>query len=141
VPLKHKHLKLDQEKIDFAKRYFGVSSDQEAIDRALGLLVEEQRILQTLRSLRGGLKDAVDRLRAAFPTTRQISPSPRAFDRAGRLFPLLYGRASGDRLRRLNDLLIGLTAWEIGAAVVTQNVDDFARIATVVQELAVTAPC
>jgi predicted nucleic acid-binding protein len=86
-------------------------------------------------------RHAVDRLRAAFPTTRQISPSPRAFDRAGRLFPLLYGRASGDRLGRLNDLLIALTAREIGAAVVTQNVDDFARIATVVQGLAVTAPC
>jgi len=33
--IKHKHLKLDQKKIDFAKRYFGVDSEQEAIDRAL----------------------------------------------------------------------------------------------------------
>jgi len=33
--LKHKHLKLDQKKIDFAKRYFGVESEQDAIDRAL----------------------------------------------------------------------------------------------------------
>jgi hypothetical protein len=40
--LRHKHLKLDQKKIDFAKRYFGVESEQEAIDRALSLLVEEQ---------------------------------------------------------------------------------------------------
>ena len=31
--MKHKHLKLDQKKIDFAKRYFGVDSEQEAIDR------------------------------------------------------------------------------------------------------------
>ena len=38
--LKHKHLKLDQKKINFAKRYFGVESEQEAIDRALSLLVE-----------------------------------------------------------------------------------------------------
>ena len=38
--VKHKHLKLDQKKIDFAKRYFGVQSEQEAIDRALSLLVE-----------------------------------------------------------------------------------------------------
>jgi len=42
--LKHKHLKLDQKKIDFAKRYFGVESEQEAIDRALSLLVEEQQV-------------------------------------------------------------------------------------------------
>jgi len=40
----------------------------------------------------------------------------------------------------LNDLLIGLTAREIGATVVTRNREDFARIATVVPGLAVTAP-
>src|SRR2546427_10459280 len=32
---RHKHLKLDQGKIDFAKRYFGVDSEQQAIERAL----------------------------------------------------------------------------------------------------------
>jgi hypothetical protein len=56
MALKHKHLKLDQRKINFARRYFGVSSDQEAIDRALGLLVEEERIVKALRPLRGVLK-------------------------------------------------------------------------------------
>lgn len=56
MALKHKHLKLDQKKIDFAKRHFGVSSDREAIDRALGLLVEEEKILRALRPLRGVLK-------------------------------------------------------------------------------------
>lgn len=56
MALKHKHLKLDQKKIDFARRYFGVSSDQEAIDRALGLLVEEEGIVIALRPLRGVLK-------------------------------------------------------------------------------------
>jgi hypothetical protein len=56
MTIKHKHLKLDQRKIDFARRYFGASSDQEAIDRALGLLVEEERIVRTLRPLRGVLK-------------------------------------------------------------------------------------
>jgi hypothetical protein len=30
--LRHKHLKLDQRKIDLAKKYFGVKSEQEAID-------------------------------------------------------------------------------------------------------------
>jgi hypothetical protein len=54
--LKHKHLRLDQQKIDFAKRYFGVKSEQEAIDRALSLLMEEERLVKALKPLRGILK-------------------------------------------------------------------------------------
>ena len=54
--LKHKHLVLDQRKIDAAKRYFGVDSEQEAIDKALSLLIEEQRISKTLRPLKGMLR-------------------------------------------------------------------------------------
>jgi hypothetical protein len=54
--MKHKHLKLDQKKIDFAKRYFGVDSEQEAIDRALSLLIEEKEILAAMKPLRGTLK-------------------------------------------------------------------------------------
>jgi hypothetical protein len=57
ISLKHKHLKLDQKKIDFAKRYFGVDSEQEAIDRALSLLVEEKRLLAAMKPLKGSLKD------------------------------------------------------------------------------------
>ena len=53
---RHKHLKLDQRKIDFAKRYFGVASEQEAIDRALALLIQEQRIISRLKPLRGVLR-------------------------------------------------------------------------------------
>lgn len=53
---KHKHLKLDQKKINFAKRYFGVTSEQEAIDRALSLLMEEQQILAAMTPLEGSLK-------------------------------------------------------------------------------------
>jgi hypothetical protein len=53
---KHKHLKLDQKKIDFAKRYFGVSSEQEAIERALSLLIEEQQVLSAMKPLKGVLK-------------------------------------------------------------------------------------
>ncbi len=49
--LRHKHLKLDQSKIDFAKKYFGVRSEREAIDRALALLMEEDRIVTSLRRL------------------------------------------------------------------------------------------
>lgn len=53
---KHKHLVLDQRKIDAAKRYFGVASEQEAIDKALSLLIEEQRLSKALRPLKGILK-------------------------------------------------------------------------------------
>ena len=53
---RHKHLKLDQREIDFAKRYFGVDSEQEAIDKALSLLIEEQRIVKRLKPLKGLLK-------------------------------------------------------------------------------------
>jgi len=56
VSLKHKHLKLDQTKIDFAKRYFGVESEQEAIDRALSLLVEEHQVLAGMKPLKGSLR-------------------------------------------------------------------------------------
>lgn len=56
VVTRHKHVKLDQRKIDFAKRYFGVASEREAIDRALGLLMQEQRIVRRLKALRGVLR-------------------------------------------------------------------------------------
>ncbi|HEY3353438.1 MAG TPA: hypothetical protein VGQ83_09330 [Polyangia bacterium] len=54
--LKHKHLRLDQRKIDFARRYFGVRTDQEAVERALSLLMEEARIVKALKPLRGSLR-------------------------------------------------------------------------------------
>lgn len=56
MTLKHKHLKLDQRKIDFAKRYFGVVSEQEAIDRALSLPMEEHRLIRAMKPLKGALK-------------------------------------------------------------------------------------
>jgi hypothetical protein len=54
--MKHKHLKLDQKKIDFAKRYFGVESEQEAIDKALTLIMDERQIVRTMKTLKGALK-------------------------------------------------------------------------------------
>ena len=56
VTLKHKHLVLDQRKIDAVKRYFGVTSEQEAIDKALSLLIEEHRLSKALHPLKGILK-------------------------------------------------------------------------------------
>ena len=54
--MKYKHLKLDQKKINFAKRYFGVKTEQEAIDRALSLLMEEEQIVKAMKPLKGVLK-------------------------------------------------------------------------------------
>lgn len=54
--LRHKHLKLDQRKIDFAKLHFRVKSEQEAIDRALTLLMEEERVVKALKPLKGLLR-------------------------------------------------------------------------------------
>ena len=55
--LRNKHLKLDQSKIDAAKKYFRVASEQEAIDRALSLVLTEQKIVKRLKTLKGSLKD------------------------------------------------------------------------------------
>jgi predicted nucleic acid-binding protein len=74
---------------------------------------------------------AVDRVLAAFPTRRLIAPLPPLFDQAGRLFRALHGDGSGfdDRLGLVNDLLLALTARQIGATLVTSNLDDFRQIA------------
>jgi len=45
---KHKHLKLDQSKIDRAKKLLGVKTEQETIERALDLVLGEE---PTRRSL------------------------------------------------------------------------------------------
>jgi hypothetical protein len=58
--LKDKHLKLDQAKIDKAKKYFRVDSEQEAIDKALSLVLEEQLIISRLKRLKGSLKEDND---------------------------------------------------------------------------------
>lgn len=54
--IRHKHLKLDQRKISFAVRYFGVQSEQEAIDRALSLLMEEEVLVRGVKPLKGILR-------------------------------------------------------------------------------------
>jgi hypothetical protein len=58
--LKHKHLKLDQAKIDRAKKLLGVTTEQETIERALDLVLSEEPILKVHRRLKsvGGFEDA-----------------------------------------------------------------------------------
>jgi predicted nucleic acid-binding protein len=85
---------------------------------------------------------AVDRIQAAFPTGRLIAPLPILFDHAGRLFRALHGDGSGldDRLGPVNDLLIALTARQMGATVVTSNIEDFKRIAGHMSGLKIVVP-
>jgi predicted nucleic acid-binding protein len=85
---------------------------------------------------------AVDRIQAAFPPGRVLTPTPELFDRAGRLFRLLYGGGRGrvDRLAPIDDLLIALTARQAGATLVTSNLVEFQRIATSLPGLFVVSP-
>lgn len=85
---------------------------------------------------------AVDRIQAAFPANRLVAPLPPIFDYAGRLFRALYGDGSGpdDRLGPMSDLLIALTARQIGAVVITSNLEDFRRIAARLPGLRIAAP-
>ncbi len=87
-------------------------------------------------------KKAVDRLHLAFQSGRILGLTPSIMDNAGRLFRTMYGNASGlgDRLGPMNDVLIALTAREIGATIVTGNILEFRRIAGKVPGLKVAAP-
>jgi predicted nucleic acid-binding protein len=87
-------------------------------------------------------KRAVDSIQRAFPPGRIIAPTPQVFEQAGRVFRTLHGDGFGlqDRLGPLNDLLIALTARQIGATVITNNIEEFRRIATRVPGLRVVAP-
>lgn len=87
-------------------------------------------------------KKAVDRLQQAFQSGRTLGLTPATLDHAGRLFRAMHGNASGlsDRLGPMNDVLIALTAREIGATVITSNVLEFRRIAAKVPGLRVLAP-
>lgn len=55
----HKHLILDQSKIDRARRHLGVETDTQAIDRALDLLLEDAAIAKVVESIGGvgGIED------------------------------------------------------------------------------------
>ena len=85
---------------------------------------------------------AVDRIRRAFPDPRFIAPGPELYDRAAVLFRRIHGDAAGmsDRLGAVNDILIALSAWQIGARIVTSNLKDFRRIAKLVSGVVVVDP-
>ena len=51
--LRHKHVRIDQAKLDRAKKVLEASTDTEALDRALTLVVTEAEIDVTLRRVGG----------------------------------------------------------------------------------------
>ena len=53
MAIRHKHLKLDQRKIDKARRLFGLKTEQETVERALDLVIAEEPILRAHRKVRG----------------------------------------------------------------------------------------
>ena len=59
----HKHLKLDQGKIDRAKRVLAAKTEQETLERALDMVIAEGRIVRVLRRgrLSGGFEEVFGR--------------------------------------------------------------------------------
>jgi hypothetical protein len=58
--LRHKHLKVDQRKLDRARRFLHLATEQETIDRALDFLLHEERVKKALDRAGGigGFADA-----------------------------------------------------------------------------------
>ena len=53
ITLRHKHVQLDQRKLDRARRVLGARTETETLDRALDLVVTEAEIDRALRTARG----------------------------------------------------------------------------------------
>jgi hypothetical protein len=51
--LRHKHVRIDQAKLEKAKKVLEARTETEALDRALSLVVSEGEIDATLRGARG----------------------------------------------------------------------------------------
>jgi hypothetical protein len=60
MALRHKHLKIDQVKLDRAKRLLKLPTEQATIDRALDAVLAEQMIVDVHEKTRGvgGMMDA-----------------------------------------------------------------------------------
>jgi hypothetical protein len=51
--VRHKHIRIDQAKLDKARKVLAAATETEALDRALTLVVSESDINVTLRRARG----------------------------------------------------------------------------------------
>ena len=56
IALRHKHVQIDQRKLDRARRALGARTETETLDRALDIVVAEADIDRALRSARGKVK-------------------------------------------------------------------------------------
>ena len=56
IAVRHKHVQLDQRKLDRARRILGTRTETETLDRALDLVVTEADIDRALRAARGKSK-------------------------------------------------------------------------------------
>lgn len=61
--IRHKHLKIDQEKLDRARTLLRLKTEQETVDRALDSVLAEQTIVRAHRKVRavGGFVRAFGR--------------------------------------------------------------------------------
>ena len=59
MSVRHKHLKIDQRKLDRARKLLGVTTEQETIDRALDAVLADEAIAATHSKVRkvGGVVD------------------------------------------------------------------------------------
>jgi hypothetical protein len=53
VTSRHKHVRIDQSKLDRAKKVLGADTETETLDRALALVVSEEEIDVALRQIGG----------------------------------------------------------------------------------------
>ena len=65
MAVRHKHLKLEQSKLDRARRLLGVKTERETIEQALDVLLGEEPILRAHRRVKGvgGFVDVFGRAR------------------------------------------------------------------------------
>jgi hypothetical protein len=63
MAIRHKHLKIDQTKIDKARRVLGARTEQETVERALDLAIAEEPILRAYRAIKrtGAIVDVFGR--------------------------------------------------------------------------------
>lgn len=52
MPVRHKHLRLNQEKLERVKSVLGSATETEALEGAMDLVLAEAEILKTLRRVR-----------------------------------------------------------------------------------------
>jgi len=53
MTLRHKHIRLDQTKLNQAKRILGTATERETVEQALELIISEEGLDRVLASLRG----------------------------------------------------------------------------------------